>query len=172
MAAETLDSADLLANTYEPKRKFRWIMGIDGLDAFVLKTAARPQGVFDETVVDWINTKRFLAGKFTWSPIQITMHDPIVQSAAQKLMTWVRRNYEPLTGRMGYAEGPGASDEPVGYKQTVTLKLLDPQGTVAELWELRGAWPQDVNFGDLDMASSDNVEISFTLRFDNAIHQF
>ena len=58
MAVETLDTTDLLANNREPKRKFRWILAIDGVDAYTLKTASRPQLTFDETVLDYINTKR------------------------------------------------------------------------------------------------------------------
>lgn len=161
--AETLEVGSLLANTYEPKRKFRWILQIDGIDAYTLKTAARPQLTFDETVIDYINTKRYVSGKQTWNPIAVTCHDPIAPSAAQKVMDWVRLNYEPLTGRMGYASF---------YKKNIVLKLLDPQGTVVEYWDVIGAWPQDVNFGDLDYATSDNMEISFTLRFDNAVLQF
>lgn len=160
---ETLDVNSLLANTYEPLRKFRWILQIDGVDAYTLKTAARPQLTFDEVVIDYVNTKRYVSGKQTWNPIAITTHDPIAPSASQKIMDWVRINYEPLTGRMGYASY---------YKKNISLKLLDPQGTVVQLWDIIGAWPQDVNFGDLDYASSDNAEISFTLRFDNAVLQF
>jgi hypothetical protein len=161
--AETLETAQLLANTYEPKRKFRWLLQIEGLDAFVMKTAARPQATFEETVIDYINAKRYVSGKMTWSPVAVTMHDPIAPSAAQKIMEWLRLNYEPLTGRMGYA---------TFYKKDITLKLLDPQGTVVELWDLTGAWAQDINWGDLDYATSDNAEISFTMRFDNATLQF
>jgi hypothetical protein len=153
----------LLANNYEPKRKFRWILQIDGIDAFVLKTAARPQQTFEETVVDFINVKRYLSGKGAWNPIQVTMHDPIAPSASQKIMDWVRLNFEPLTGRMGYASF---------YKKDISLKLLDPQGTVVELWDGTGCWPQDINFGDLDYASSDNVEISFSIRADGWTLQF
>jgi hypothetical protein len=163
MAAEVLTVAQLLANTYEPKRKFRWILQIDGIDAYVLKTAARPQGTFEETVIDFINAKRYISGKYTWNPIPITLYDPISPSAAMNVMNWVRLNYEPLTGRMGYA---------TAYKKDIVLKLLDPQGTVVELWDIVGTWPQDVNWGDLDYASSDNAEISCTLRYDNATLAF
>jgi hypothetical protein len=161
--AETLETRDMLANTYEPKRKFRWILAINGIDAYTLKTAARPQATFEETVIDYINTKRYVSGKMAWNPIQVTTHDPISPSAAQKVNDWVRLNYETVTGRMGYASF---------YKKNIVLKVLDPQGTVIEWWDLIGAWPQDVNYGDLDMASSDNVEISFAIRFDNAILQY
>jgi hypothetical protein len=161
--AETLDVSQLLANSFEPKRKFRWILQIDGLDGFVMKTAVRPQAVFEETVIDYVNAKRYVSGKMAWSPMAIKMHDPVAPSAAQKIMDWLRLNYEPLTGRMGYA---------TFYKKDISLKLLDPQGTVCELWDVKGAWAQDINWGDLDYATSDNVEIAFTLRFDNATLQF
>ena len=159
----TLDVTDLLANTYEPKRKFRWILTIDGIQAYILKTCARPSLTFEETVLDYINTKRYVSGKQTWNTIAITTHDPIAPSGAQQVMDWVRLNYEPLTGRMGYA---------TYYKKNIQLQLLDPQGTIVEWWDITGAWPQEVNFGDLDYASSDNAEISFTLRFDNATLQY
>ena len=84
--AEILETQQLLANTYEAKRKFRWILQIDGVDAFVLKTCQRPQQTFEETVIDYINTKRYLSGKGAWNPISITMNDPIAPSAAQKVM--------------------------------------------------------------------------------------
>lgn len=161
--AEVLEVGQMLANTYEPKRKFRWILQIDGVDAFVLKTAARPQITFEETVIDWVNTKRYLSGKGAWNPINITLNDPIAPSGAQKVMKWIRDNYESLTGRMGYAQF---------YKRDITLKMLDPQGAVVEMWDLIGTWVMDSNFGDLDYASSDAVEIQCSLRFDNAVLQF
>lgn len=161
--AEVLEVNQMLANTFEPKRKFRWVLAIDGIEAFMLKTAARPQITFEETVIDYINTKRYVSGKGAWAPMSITLQDPIAPSAAQKVMQWIRTNYESITGRMGYASF---------YKKDISLKLLDPQGAVVELWDLQGCWLVDSNFGDLDYATSDNVEIQCSIRFDNAVHQF
>jgi T4-like virus tail tube protein gp19 len=163
MPLETLTTQQMLANTYEPKRKFRWILQIDGIDAYTLKTAARPESTFEETMIDYMNAKRWISGKQTWNPIQVVMYDPIAPSAASKIMDWMRLNYEYATGRMGYA---------TFYKKDITLKLLDPQGTVVELWDLQGAWPQNINWGELDYASSDNAEITYTLRFDGALLQY
>jgi len=161
--AEILETNTMLANTYEPKRKFRWTMDIDGIDAFTLKTGARPQKTFEETVVDYINTKRYLAGKMAYSPLNLTLQDPIAPSAAQKVMQWVRLAYEVITGRGGYASM---------YKRDFSLKMLDPQGAVIEQWNIKGAWIQDANFGELDYASSDNAEISLVIRFDAAHLEF
>lgn len=157
--AEILEVNQMLADSFEPKRKFRWIVAINGIDAFTLKTASRPQVTFDETVIDFMNQKRYLSGKGTWAPINLTLYDPIIPSAAQKVMEWIRLDWENLTGRMGYA---------AFYKKTINLKLLDPVGAVVEDWELQGTWIQDANFNDLDYASSDPVEIALTLRFDQA----
>ena len=161
--SETLDVNTLLSSTYEPKRKFRWVLQIDGIDAFTLKTASRPSFTFDETVIDYINTKRYLMGKMTPNTIPVVLYDPIAPSAAQAVMNWVRLGYEVVTGRMGYA---------TYYKKNLSLKLLDPQGSVIELWDVQGAWVQEVNFGDLDYASSDAMEVSFTMRFDSAVQQY
>lgn len=161
--AEILETGMMLSNAFEPKRKFRWILELDGLDAFTIKTAGRPQFTFEETVIDYINTKRFIAGKSTWSPLNITLQDPIAPSSSQKVMNWVRLCYESQTGRSGYA---------TMYKKDFMLKVLDPQGAVVEQWAIKGAWIQDSNFGDLDYASSDTVEVAISVRFDDAQHMF
>ena len=38
---ETLSVTDMLPNKFEPKRKFRWVFAIEGIDAFLIKTAAQ-----------------------------------------------------------------------------------------------------------------------------------
>lgn len=161
--AEVLDIQHLLGQAYEPKRKFRFIVSINGIDAFTCKTASRPQLTHGETVIDFINQKRYLSGKGTWAPITVTFYDPIVPSASQKVMEWMRLNWENTTGRMGYAEM---------YKKDIAIKALDPVGQVVEQWTFQGAWIQDSNFGDLDYASDDNVDITCIIRFDQGILEF
>jgi len=153
----------MLANKFEPKRKFRWIIEIEGVDAFLAKTANRPTYTFEEITIDWINTKRYLAGKFAFETLAITLYDPIAPSGAQQVQEWIRLNYEIVSGRSGYADF---------YKRDLTLKLLDGVGNVVELWDLTGCWPTNVTYGDLDYASQEAVEMSLTLRFDQAILQY
>jgi hypothetical protein len=161
--ADILDATALLAETYEPKRKNRWVIAIEGINAFTAKTASRPQFSHDETVIDFINDKRYLAGKITWQPMNVTLLDPIVPSAAQKVMEWARLTWEAQTGRMGYAQF---------YQKNINLKMLDPVGAVVEDWELQQAWLQDVNFGDLDYTSSDPADIALVIRYNRAILSF
>jgi len=161
--AETLPVTDMLPNKFEPKRKFRWVFAVEGLDAFLMKTAARPNVTIEETEISYINSTRYLAGKSKFEAITVTLHDPIAPSGAQQVMEWVRTHFESVSGRAGYADF---------YKRDCQLKLLDPVGTVVELWDIKGAFLTNATFGDLDYGGSDPAEISLTIRFDNCVLQY
>lgn len=160
---ETLDVTSMLPNKFEPKRKNRWVLMIEGIDAYILKTAARPTYTTEEVVVPFINATRYLAGKTTFNTMAVTLHDPIAPSGAQQVMEWIRLHYESVSGRSGYADF---------YKRDVQLKVLDPIGTVVELWDIKGAFITEANFGELTYEDGTPAEISLTLRFDNAVLQF
>jgi len=50
--------------------------------------------------------------------------------------------------------------------------MLDPVGTVVELWDLKGCFLTSAGFGDLDYGTEDATEIALTIRFDNAVLQY
>ena len=161
--AETLNVVDMLSSKFEPKRKFRWVFLIEGIDAFLLKTASRPSYTTEEVEIPWINTTRYVAGKTKFNTIELTLHDPIAPSGAQQVMEWIRLHYESVSGRSGYADF---------YKRDCQIKLLDPIGTVVELWDGKGSWIVEANFNDLNYEVSDNAEINLTLRADNWVLQY
>tara|TARA_B100000963_G_scaffold348127_1_gene355260 strand:+ start:751 stop:1239 length:489 start_codon:yes stop_codon:yes gene_type:complete len=161
--AETLSVTEMIPNKFEPKRKNRWIFAIEGIDAFILKTAARPSFTIGEQEINFINAKRYVAGKMTFDTMSITLHDPIAPSGAQQVMEWIRTHYESVSGRAGYADF---------YKRDCQLKMLDPVGTVVELWDIKGAFLTNANFGDLSYDAEDPADISLTLRFDNCVLQY
>ena len=161
--ADTLSVSEMLPNKFEPKRKFRWVFAIEGIDSFLMKTAARPTINTAEQEINFINSKRYIAGKTTFDTIQVTIHDPIAPSGAQQVMEWVRTHFESVSGRAGYADF---------YKRDCQLKMLDPVGTVVELWDLKGCFITAASFGDLDYGTEDPAEIQLTLRFDNCVLQY
>jgi hypothetical protein len=161
--AETLAVTDMLPNKFEPKRQFRWVLAIEGIDAFIIKTAARPNITIEEFEIPWINHKRYIAGKASFEPLSVTLHDPIAPSGAQQVMEWVRTHFESVSGRAGYADF---------YKRDIQLKMLDPVGTVVELWDIKGAFLTAADFGSLDYGANDPSEISLTIRFDNCVLQY
>ena len=161
--ADLIDPQDIMFTPFEPKLKNRFIMEIDGIPAFMIKTAQRPQIQFDEVVLEHMNVTRYVKGKGRWQQLQITLYDPIVPSASQAVMEWVRLSHESVTGRDGYSDF---------YKKDVTFNVLGPVGDKVEEWTLKGSYITDAQFGDLDFASSDPVEITLTLRYAYAILQF
>ena len=40
--AKKFNVVDLIPDDYEPKRKFRWLLNIDGIDAFLMRATSRP----------------------------------------------------------------------------------------------------------------------------------
>ena len=159
----TLDPSEIMFTPFEPKVKNRFIMYIEGIPAYLVKTAKRPSIEFEEITLDHINVKRYIKGKGAWSAIDVTLYDPVVPSAAQAVMEWIRLSHESVTGRDGYSDF---------YKKDVTFNMLGPVGDVIEEWTLKGAWIKSAAFGDLDYSSSDPVEISVSMRYDYAILQF
>ena len=161
--AELISAEEIMFRAFEPKLKNRYSMSLNGLPAFLVKTMARPSITFEEVELHHMNVKRYVHGKATWEPIEVTLYDPVVPSAAQGVMEWIRLHHESVTGRDGYSDF---------YKKDITFNLLDPVGAVVEEWELKGAFIQSANFGDLAFDSSDPVEITCTLRYDYAVLKF
>ena len=161
--AEVLEFNDMFYTNFEPKMKNRYIMDIDGIQSYLIKTANRPSITFEPVVLDHINVKRKLKGKGEWQDIEITLFDPIVPSGAQQVMEWVRTSHESITGRDGYADF---------YKKDIDIYMLGPVGDKIENWKIKGAFINSAVFNDLDWASNDPSEITLTLSYDYAILEY
>ena len=161
--ADILDTNDIFFRAFEPKTKNRFIMDIDGIPSYFVKTMNRPQITFEEIELNHINVKRYLKGKGTWEPLEITLYDPIVPSGAQAVMEWVRLHHESVTGRDGYSDF---------YKKEIVFNTLGPVGDKVEEWTLKGAFISAATFGDMDWATEDPVQIELTIKYDYAILQF
>ncbi len=161
--AEVLEFNDMFYTNFEPKMKNRYIMEIDGIASYLIKTANRPSISFEVVTLDHINVKRKLKGKGEWQDIEITLFDPIVPSGAQQVMEWVRTSHESITGRDGYADF---------YKKDIDIYMLGPVGDKIENWKLKGAFINNAVFNDLDWASNDPSDITLTLSYDYAILEY
>ena len=158
--------ADLLMKMpipYEPKRQNRFIMrfqSVLGINEWFVESASRPTITINATPIPFLNTETYVAGRFTWGTINVTLRDPIGPSATQAIMEWIRLCAESVTGRMGYA---------AGYKRPVDLEMLDPTGVVVEKWILYGTFMTDVNFGSLSYSQDAIADITAVLRMDRCV---
>jgi len=178
----------------EPKRKFKFYVdltplapaGLDGapeLQFWQVKTITKPSFTVAETPHKILNHTFYYPGKVEWNAVEATLVDPGGNFDTSKALVENIR-------RAGYIY----PDERTTYMLTKKSLSVDSlkiyqflnhheqnnlttgvdQATVGrpdsqqllEIWTLRHAWVQDVNFGDLAYDSEDMVEISMTLRYD------
>ena len=164
MATERLlEANELMVERFQPKQQHRFVMYIDGIPQWLIKAAGRPSININPVVIDYINIKRKIAGKADWQDITITLYDPIVPSAAQAVMEWVRLHHESLTGRDGYVDF---------YKKDIDLYAIGPVGDLVEKWKIYGAFINSANFNSFDWATDDLLNIELTLTYDWAVLEF
>ena len=161
--AQILDPTEIMFTPFEPKLQNRFIMYVEGVPAYLIKKVARPSITFEEVVLDHINIKRYVKGKGAWQDLAIELYDPVVPSAAQACMEWIRLSHESVTGRDGYSDF---------YKKDVVINVLGPVGDKVEEWTLKGTWIKEATFGDMDWSTNEVVGISLTLKYDYAILQY
>ena len=161
--AYVLSFDKIFYTNFEPKLANRFIMEIDGIPSFMIKTANRPKIESEVVELDHINLKRKIKGKSNWTDITITLYDPIVPSGAQSVMEWIRSGHESITGRDGYADF---------YKKNIDFYMLGPVGDKVEQWKLVGAFISSAEFGDVDWSSNEPVMITLTITYDYAILEF
>ena len=158
-----LDTNEMMYTAFEPKLKNRFVMFIDGIPAFLIKQANKPNITFSDVILDHINVKRKIKGKANWEDVQVTLYDPITPSGAQAVMEWVRLSHESVTGRDGYSDF---------YKKDVRIQTLGPVGDIVEEWILKGAFVESANFGEMDWSSDAPANININIAMDYAILNF
>jgi len=158
--AKIIETNEMMFTAFEPVQKFRYIMDIEGIPTYMIKSSAQPSYTAGEVQIPHINVEFFVKGKSHWDEMTITLIDPITPSGAQIAMEWIRAHHESVTGRDGYADF---------YKRDISLNLLGPVGGVIRSWTLKGAFVKSANFGDLAWDSEDLNTIEMGLRYDYAI---
>jgi len=161
--ATLIDANEIFFVPFEPKQFNRGIMYVEGVPTWMIKGFSRPNPESEAVDLPHINVLRKVKGKTVWSDVTMTLYDPIVPSGAQTVMEWVRLQHESVTGRDGYSDF---------YKKDITINLLGPVGDIVEEWTLKGAFPTNIEFGEVNWDESGAFEITVTLSIDYAVLQF
>lgn len=148
------------------KRKFRWTFavrpkcGTGEIDPWFVKVASRPNLSIDETELNFLNEKMWIPGKVTYETMTVTYIDvaPKEPSSAN-LYKWLGAVYQFWNPNRKMGTNVNQ------YGAEAILMLYDGCGKPIERWDFEDMWPQAINFGDLDMSSSDTVDIELTLRY-------
>jgi hypothetical protein len=146
-------------------RKFRWLLRIPDVSADAIHTlppekGARPSLSFKEIEVQHLNETIYFAGKPDWKPITLTLYD--LKKNKNPVFEWLKKQYNPCNGEW-YAPEPNT-----WKKAFARLEMYDGCGEVMETWMFENIWPNNIEWGDLDMANNEYVTVELTLRYDRA----
>ena len=159
-----LDPNEIFFTAFEPKQANRFILYMDGIPSFIIKSVAAVTLAQGIVTLNHINIERKVKGKSKWNDIQLTLFDPITPSGAQAVMEWVRLHHESVTGRDGYSDF---------YKKDLTINVLGPVGDVVSEWILKGAFITTSNFGEYNWDTADTaVALQVTVAIDYAVLNF
>ena len=151
------------------KRKFRWLFSIneiigDSVNALLPNKGARPTLSFKSQTFEHFNETISFPVKPEWKPINIVLYD--TKCNMNPIWTkWIKPFYDPRLGSYNYVIN---SNTNITYKKEATLTMLDGCGNTIESWKFENAYPEDINFDELDMSSNDIVSISLSLKYDRA----
>ena len=163
------------------KRKYRWTMSLETpcgkIPETVVKVASRPQIDIDETEINYLHGKMWIPGKASWQTTAVTFYDILEKGGeGQNDITYL---YKWLSTVYAFHDSDGLHQSSIrgdglfkgtvgtggGYAGTATLSMYDGCGDTLETWVLGHVWPQSINFGELDYASSDEATVEVTLRY-------
>lgn len=129
-------------------------------------TMDRPKVEFEEIQLDRYNSRAYVAGKYTFQPINIVFESDIGGRAAELIQFQHRKQQEII----GFGPGPRLPASPAGqfYKFTTRAAMLDGDLGELEVWAIEGCFFQNIDWGDLDYSTGEAVKITATIRFDHA----
>lgn len=161
------------------KRKFRWTMEVIGagdcpfrVPPYFVKVAARPNLTIESTELHFLNDKTYVPGKASWETIEVTYIDVAGTLSGDAaggnlgLYKWLTNVFDFTSPTRKFMNSKRRN-----YAAKATITLWDGCGDRLETWTLMDAWPEAINFGDLDYSSSDTVDIVLTLRYSQVIFE-
>jgi len=156
-----------------PKLKFRFRVMFaagfgNGGDSLAItqnvQNVTRPKVAYEEVMIDSYNSKVYVQGKHAWEPMTIVIRDDIRNQVAKAVG---EQNMKQLNHFSQTAPIAGSD-----YKFDMLIEVLDGQTADAtESWALEGCFITQTDYSDSDYATNEPVQITMTIRFDNAIHQ-
>jgi hypothetical protein len=159
-----------------PKLKYRFRVTLEnfGFNTPVteiskqVQDVTRPTVAFDPITVDVYNSRVYLAGKHTWSPITLNVRDEVTGVVSKLFGEQLQKQFD------FYEQASAASG--IDYKFVTRIEILDGGNgqftpAVLETWELYGCYLENVNYNNLAYNANEPVLITASIKYDNAIQK-
>lgn len=157
-----------------PKLQFRFRASFEGFGASLnvvemtkqIVSFARPTVTFGDIDIHVYNSIVRLAGKPTWNDLSVVLRDDAVGNVSRLVGEQLQKQFD-------FMEQSSAASG-IDYKFVTRVEMLDGgngihEAGVLETWELYGCYLQSAAYGELNYSSNDPVQITLTLKYDNAL---
>jgi len=154
--------------TIMPKLQYRFRVtfigeGFSSTPTRSVVSVSRPALTHDETIVDAYNSRIYLAGKHTWDPLTCVLRDDVDSAVLRELNNQLNRQVDHAN-----QSAPRAGS---AYKFQMKVETLDgasPTPGILDTFELAGCYISNIQYGELAYASSEQVQVTISVRYDNA----
>ena len=130
-------------------------------------SCGRPQIQYNRTDLHSYNNVMFIPQKPVWQTIELVIRDDITSVSTASVGEQLQKQMNFFSMTTGMAG--------INYKFTMQILMLDGNyGTLdntdssLETWHLEGCYLETVAYDNTDYSSSDPVQITLTVSFDNA----
>ena len=145
----------------DPKRQYRFIVELNGLEngaSWYAKSVTKPSMTISDTAHTYLNHKFYYPGRVDWSPINVTLVDPVSPDAAAETFKIIQAAGYRIPGDTDTTPGSEnlltiSKTTAVGRLGGVTIRQIDAEGVDLETWTLRNPFITSVNLGDLNYES-------------------
>lgn len=149
-----LDPNEINNTVLEPVLGHRFIMYVDGIPTYFIKSVDGLSFDDGEVIIDHINTYFKTRAKRRYSDVTVGLYNFVAPSGAQAVAELARLQYEEVTGRAGYSDF---------FWRDIRFNVLSPVGEVVSEIILNKAYIKNANFGSYDYAN--DAFVSMTLVF-------
>lgn len=158
----------------QPKLQYRFRVlvsgfGLNGVGEQTYLTrqvmnVSRPQLTTTEVRIDEYNSVSYVAGKHEWGPLTMSLRDDVGNHLTKLIGSQIQKQLDHKTQR-----GPKAGEN---YKFDMRIEMMDGNSNdPIESWMVEGAFIQNADYTQLDYGTSEAVQITLSVRFDNAVQE-
>ena len=157
-----------------PKLQYRFRVSLENFGVTTPTTeltkqvvdVTKPKVAFEPITIDVYNSKAYLAGRHTWSPITLNLREDVNNNVQKLVGEQLQKQFD------FYEQSSAASGQ--DYKFTARIEILDGGNganvpNVLETFELYGCFVTNADYGSLAYANNEPMAITLEIQYDNAI---
>lgn len=161
----------------EPKRAYRFVLSIpggatQGIKQYLVKSVTKPSFTVNSENHKYLNHTFHYPGSVEWNEVSFVIVDTIDDDSngtADLMKILEDSGYElPTTPQGPETLGTISKKKAVQALGQISIKTIDSEGNNVESWVLNNAWVTNAEFGDLSYDSDELLNISVSVRYDNA----